>query len=91
MGNTKSLGNFQIKGKANNCTFRDLIIAEEIEKNVQEMSRNSVPRPDGISLRDIKKMDPEFSWIMEIFNPWLKSGKIPGMDSSYQSQPNQNI
>lgn len=68
MENTKSLGNFQIKGKANNCTFRDLITAKEIEKNVWEMSRNSAPGPDGITQKDIKKIDPELSWIMEIFN-----------------------
>lgn len=78
-GKFKSLGNFQIKGKADNSAFRDLIMAKEIEKNVQEMSKSSAPGPDGITLRDLKKIDPEFSWTMEIFNLWLTPGKIPDL------------
>lgn len=75
----EGLGNFQINGKADNSAFRDLITAKEIEKNVQEMSKNSAPGPDGFTLRDIKKMDPEYSRTAEIFNLWLTAGKIPDM------------
>uniref|UniRef100_A0A803VHT8 Reverse transcriptase domain-containing protein n=1 Tax=Ficedula albicollis TaxID=59894 RepID=A0A803VHT8_FICAL len=78
-GNFKSLGEFQSNGKADNSAFRDLITAKEIEKNVQEMSKGSAPGPDGITLGDIKKMDPEYSLTAEIFNLWLTSGKIPDM------------
>lgn len=38
-----SLGNFQINGKAHNSAFRELIAAKEMEKNGQEMSKNSAP------------------------------------------------
>lgn len=78
-GKFESLGDFQIHGKADNSAFRDLITAKEIEKNVQEMSKSSAPGPDGITLGDIKKMDPEYSRTMELFNLWLTSGRIPDM------------
>uniref|UniRef100_A0A8C5TIF3 Reverse transcriptase domain-containing protein n=1 Tax=Malurus cyaneus samueli TaxID=2593467 RepID=A0A8C5TIF3_9PASS len=79
LGNFQGLEEFQIKGKANNSAFRDLIMAKEIKKNIQEMSNSSAPGPDGITLGDIKKMDPDYSQTMEIFNIWLTSGNIPDM------------
>lgn len=90
-GKFKSLGNFQIKGKADNSAFRDLIMAKEIEKNVQEISKNSAPGPDGITLRDLKKMDPEFSQTMEIFNLWLTSDKNPRHGEGMQDCINTKV
>lgn len=50
---------------------------KEVEKYVKEMSKTSAPRPDGIALGHLVKVDPKYSLLMEIFILWLKSGTIP--------------
>ncbi|KAJ7410486.1 hypothetical protein WISP_108386 [Willisornis vidua] len=56
-----------------------MIMAKEISKNVKDMSKNSTPGPDGITLRDLSKIDSEYSLTMETFNLRFTSGMIPDM------------
>ncbi|KAJ7428232.1 hypothetical protein WISP_01485 [Willisornis vidua] len=78
-GSFKSLGSFKSAGLADNKAFYTMITEKEVEKNAKEMSKNSAPGPDGVTLNDLRKMDPKFSQTAEIFNLWLTSGKIPDM------------
>lgn len=63
--------------EADNTTFQALITEKIVEKNIKEMSKSSVPGPDGIMLAHLVRMDLKYSLLMEIFNLWLVSETIP--------------
>ena len=77
-GTFKDLAAFKIIGQADNSAFEAMITAKEVSKNIKEMSKNVAPGPDGLSLRDLIKMDPHSTQLMEHFCLWLVSGTRHG-------------
>lgn len=71
--------------KVDNSALQALITEKEIAKNIKEMTKNSAPGPDGITLGDLSKMDPKNSWMMEIFKLWIVSVTITDMGREYQT------
>lgn len=71
--------------KVDNSTFRALITEKEIAKNIRETTKNSAPGPDGITLGDLSKMDPKYSWMMEVFKLWIVSVTIPDVGRECQT------
>jgi len=63
----------------NHWMGRQLIMETEISKNIKEMSQNAAPGPDGLSVRDLIKISPHYTKLMELFSLWLASGTIPDM------------
>ena len=78
-GAFQGLGGFLTNGRADNSAFKVMITAKEIAKNIKEMSRNAAPGPDELTLRHLIEIDPDYTQIRELFNPWLLSGTIPDM------------
>lgn len=56
-GTFKGLGAFRSTGFADNSAFETMIMTREIAKNIKEMSKNAAPGPDGLSLKDLVKID----------------------------------
>lgn len=79
-GEVKGLGELQLVGRAENNAFWTIIIDKEISKTVEEMSNCSAPGPDGITLRDLNKMDPKYFQTMEILDLWLAIRNGTGHD-----------
>ncbi|XP_053911837.1 mitochondrial enolase superfamily member 1 [Cuculus canorus] len=76
-GTHRGLGVFKSQGMADNSVFLTMITEREISKNIKEMKKNAAPGPDGLRRRDIESCDPQFKDLMEIYNLWLVSGKVP--------------
>lgn len=67
-GTFKGPAAFRTIGQVDNSAFEAMIMAKEISKNIRGMSKNAMPGPDGLSLRDIIKIDLHFTQLMELFN-----------------------
>lgn len=78
-GTFKGLGAFRTIGQADNSAFEAIITVKEISKCIKEISKNTAPGPDGLSLRDLIKIDPHYTQLTELFNPWLISDTILDM------------
>jgi len=76
-GTFKGLGAFVTEGQADNSAFEAMITAKEVSKNINEMNKNAVPGPDGLSLWDLNKTDPHYTQLKELLNQWLATGVIP--------------
>lgn len=57
-GAFKGLIAFKTIGFVDNFAFEAMITAKEIAKKIKEMSKNSAPGLDHLSLRDLMKTDP---------------------------------
>ena len=52
------------------------ISQQEIQKAYPRAKKDSASGPDGIGLKKLKKLDPQFAMTSNLYNVWLYTGKV---------------
>jgi hypothetical protein len=50
---------------------------QEIQKAYSRAKKDSASGPDGIGLKKLKELDPQFAMTSNLYNVWLYTGKVP--------------
>jgi hypothetical protein len=53
------------------------ITQQEIQKAYSRAKKDSASGPDGIVLKKLKELDPQFAMTSNLYNVWLYTGKVP--------------
>ena len=53
------------------------ISQQEIQKAYSRAKKDSASGPDGIGLKKLKELDPQFAMTTNLYNVWLFTGKVP--------------